>query len=227
MPYCAEVRFKNKVRRDDDGCWIWLGKIDKDGFPKFMVNWREWFVHRWAYQSFVGPLPEPCRIQQICQKKICVRPDHLYVVELHADDERFRAKYTVLENGCWQWLDVLNSSGYGTFSVNCRKQLAHRYIWEKTHGRIPKGLVIDHLCRNRGCVKIEHLEVVPPKENARRGDPDKRRGAHLREKTHCPQGHPYDQENTRIDTAGSRVCRQCGRERARERRLAKRQTANV
>jgi hypothetical protein len=28
-------------------------------------------------------------------------------------------------------------------------------------------------------------------------------------KTHCPQGHPYDEENTYIRASGSRVCKEC------------------
>ena len=38
----------------------------------------------------------------------------------------------------------------------------------------------------------------------------------LRRKTHCPSGHPYDDQNTRINARGDRVCRTC--ERARNRR---------
>lgn len=34
---------------------------------------------------------------------------------------------------------------------------------------------------------------------------------------HCPHGHPYDEENTRIKN-GSRICRACGREYDRRRR---------
>jgi len=39
-------------------------------------------------------------------------------------------------------------------------------------------------------------------------------GQHWATKTHCPQGHAYDAENTRINKAGSRECRACGRNRA-------------
>jgi hypothetical protein len=42
-------------------------------------------------------------------------------------------------------------------------------------------------------------------------------------KTHCPRGHEYTPENSRIDTLGYRACRACAREKAQERREAKRQ----
>ncbi len=40
-------------------------------------------------------------------------------------------------------------------------------------------------------------------------------GKHQKLKTHCPQGHPYDDENTFIDSRGSRGCRICRRDRRR------------
>jgi hypothetical protein len=38
-------------------------------------------------------------------------------------------------------------------------------------------------------------------------------------KTHCPQGHAYTKENTLIQKDGSRVCRQCRRDRRMQSRL--------
>lgn len=39
-------------------------------------------------------------------------------------------------------------------------------------------------------------------------------------KTHCPQGHPYDEENTYINR-GKRYCKQCAWHRLNVRRKAK------
>lgn len=41
---------------------------------------------------------------------------------------------------------------------------------------------------------------------------------HNAEKTHCPKGHPYDEENTYLIPGGGRGCKECGREATRERR---------
>jgi hypothetical protein len=38
------------------------------------------------------------------------------------------------------------------------------------------------------------------------------------EKTHCPKGHPYDEENTYLPPGGGRECKECARQRNRERR---------
>ena len=36
----------------------------------------------------------------------------------------------------------------------------HRYMWEREHGPIPEGYEINHLCKNRACFNIDHLECI-------------------------------------------------------------------
>jgi hypothetical protein len=40
-------------------------------------------------------------------------------------------------------------------------------------------------------------------------------------KTHCPDGHEYDEENTYVKPDGVRVCRKCRRRRYHERKAEK------
>jgi hypothetical protein len=44
-------------------------------------------------------------------------------------------------------------------------------------------------------------------------------------KTHCPQGHPYDEANTHWRRSGWRDCRACNRERARRNALKSKQSS--
>ena len=46
---------------------------------------------------------------------------------------------------------------------------AHRWAWEQAKGPIPKGLVVDHLCRVRWCCNPDHMELVTNRENILRG----------------------------------------------------------
>lgn len=70
--------------------------------------------------------------------------------------------------GCWFWLGATNSDGYGRIRIEGKTKFAHRIYYEHHIGPIPDGLELDHLCRNRSCVRPEHLEPVTHKENIRR-----------------------------------------------------------
>ncbi len=116
---------------------------------------------------------------------------------------------------CWVWIGSLNRGGYGCgFAVGSmtdgtrKTMLAHRWIYEHEVGLIPTGLVIDHLCRTRACVRTKHMEAVTLRENILRGFG---RDAAEARQTECLRGHPFSEENTYRHPAGRRVCRICKR----------------
>lgn len=132
---------------------------------------------------------------------------------------RFWAKVDATGD-CWEWTGGRDSGGYGAFGVSRKRTGAHRVVWEVLVGPIPPGMEVDHLCFNTGCVNPDHLEPVTQVENLLR-----RRWniTHmLAARTHCPQGHPYDEENTWITTSGTRSCRACGKIRAKAKRARNR-----
>lgn len=113
------------------------------------------------------------------------------------------------DNGCLLWLGHLDRKGYGTFSVGERTTFVHRQAWENANGPIPDGLVIDHLCRVRNCINPAHMETVLPAVNTLRGDSP---GGKYARRTHCDNGHEYDEANTYRTPKGGRTCRTCQRE---------------
>lgn len=118
---------------------------------------------------------------------------------------------------CWEWQASKKGTGYGSFYWDNRQNYAHRASYEIMFGQIPKGLVIDHLCRNHSCVNPYHLEAVTYSENTKRGEiiPPMGQGGdkHNHLKIHCAHGHPFNEKNTyrHIQTNGSihRGCRIC------------------
>lgn len=79
------------------------------------------------------------------------------------------------DNGCVEFTGTLLPSGYGSISWNGAKWVTHRAVWTVLIGPIPDSLApdgsiwtIDHLCSNRACVNIGHLEMVSLVENGRR-----------------------------------------------------------
>jgi hypothetical protein len=107
--------------------------------------------------------------------------------------------------GCLNWLGHLDRQGYGRWGPS----MAHRRVYEMHHGPIPAGLTIDHLCSNRRCVNIDHLEAVSIRENLLRS-PYTLTSINAR-KTHCLHGHRFDESNTYRPPSGGRACRACRR----------------
>lgn len=134
---------------------------------------------------------------------------------------RFTRHVEVSESGCWLWKSSTNHGGYGEFTVPAatsrgkKTVAAHRWAYEHFVGPIPDGLTIDHLCRVRHCVNPAHLEPVTVQDNLARRPP----------KTHCPNGHPYQGSNLRVNRQGAKECRTCRRDSHR-RYLRRRRSAD-
>lgn len=122
-------------------------------------------------------------------------------------------------NDCWIWDAARNGLGYGIVWNGEKLLLAHRVSWTLTHGQIPRGVVIDHVCRNVACVNPTHLQLVTQRENTLRGiSPN----AIAHRTNTCKRGHSL--EDARLE-GGRRRCRQCSTIRTREYRAAKRASA--
>lgn len=116
-------------------------------------------------------------------------------------------RFTLLDDGCWEWTGSKYPNGYGRCYVGGGRRVgAHRASYEHFVGPIPEGLVINHLCENKACVRPDHLEAVTSRENTMYSDTPARRHA---QKTHCAQGHPFDEINTFYSGSTSRRCRAC------------------
>lgn len=139
--------------------------------------------------------------------------------------ERLRSKIQLdEETGCWLWTGEVNRRGYGRVRIGGVRTVAHRAVYELLVGPVPEGHVLDHVrargCRYRRCVNPAHLEPVTGAENTRRGDSPAAAAARA---TACPQGHPYNEANTRT-YRGRRYCRECNRNGGTGRREALRAT---
>lgn len=125
-------------------------------------------------------------------------------------------------DACWEWLGGRNVHGYGKFTNDGTTHGAHRWAYELLVGEIPDGMHLDHECHNadqscnagrecphRRCVNPAHLMPKPPFDNLMSG---RSIVANNARKTHCPQGHPYDDRDS-YNTPRARYCRTCHRER--------------
>jgi hypothetical protein len=128
---------------------------------------------------------------------------------------------SVLVGPCWRWTGRLGTKGYGRFdqydpeTKKTRTYTVHRLAYQIAKGvELPDDVLLDHLCINKPCGNPAHLEEVNLAENTRRWAEQNI--------TTCPKGHPYDEQNTLVNTGPNgevwRRCRICHREREALRR---------
>jgi hypothetical protein len=81
-------RFMEKVEQSD-GCWLWTGGVDRNGYGKFYLKYKTLIAHRVGYELLVGPIAPGCELDHTCHSRDsgctpdtclhrrCVNPEHL------------------------------------------------------------------------------------------------------------------------------------------------------
>jgi hypothetical protein len=69
-------RFMDKVFKHSNGCWIWIGSRNEDGYGEIRINGSTKRCHRWIYEYHNEPLGVLHCLHK-CNNTSCVNPDHL------------------------------------------------------------------------------------------------------------------------------------------------------
>lgn len=122
--------------------------------------------------------------------------------------QRAASRWVEDANGCFVSTYSVASHGYAQIGWQSAEEgrgvtVAHRAAWVAARGDIPAGMTIDHLCKNRRCVRVSHLRLLTNLENARRtSGRDWPLGV-------CINGHGNEHWYTR--PSGKGLCRQCAK----------------
>ena len=93
-------RFRQSIEPDwAFGCWLWTDRPD-EGYGKFHAG-GPWLAHRFSYVWFFGGHSRRQTLDHICNRQLCVRPDHLEPVSdtlnvKRRDDRAFAAAGTMM-----------------------------------------------------------------------------------------------------------------------------------
>jgi HNH endonuclease len=67
----------NSTPIPESGCFVFLGCLSHDGYGKIGIDGRTQYVHRVAYEHFIGPIPDGADLDHKCRVRSCWNPQHL------------------------------------------------------------------------------------------------------------------------------------------------------
>lgn len=70
--------FLRKIQEHPNGCWLWQGSKNPDGYGRFNLNGHTLMAHKILYELIIGPIPAGLYLLHKCDTPNCVHPLHTF-----------------------------------------------------------------------------------------------------------------------------------------------------
>lgn len=102
----------------------------------------------------------------------------------------------------------LNPDGYFRKNFNGFCKMYHIHVWEQHYGEVPAGYEIHHICGNRACCNIEHLQLMEGRVHASHSNSERYRERYESAREYWNNSHCSGTELGMVfDVSWSTACR--------------------
>lgn len=90
-PRLAHKIMHSKEQPGMTACWLWTGRLNRNGYGRIRWFGKEPVVHRIIFELFHGPIPDMHVLDHKCEVRNCCNPAHLEPVSVGENTRRGKA----------------------------------------------------------------------------------------------------------------------------------------